>query len=101
MANKCYIKEFTSLPNIRGDNVQIWTEPGDVEQQFTVSGTAANSNPFNAATRYIAFTSDLDISYLVSKAGTSAATTNFPLWSKNILVVKVNPGDTLSAIVWS
>jgi len=102
MANKFYIKEFETIPNIGSNAAQIWTEPHSVFQGFTISSTHAESSAFGAKTKYICVTCDQDVAYLVTTAGTAAvAGTDFPLWSKNYISFAVRPGDTLSAVLWS
>lgn len=102
MANKLYIKEFETVPNVGTKAPDLWGEPHSVLQGITVSSTHAESAAFNTKTRFIVVTCDVDVAYLVTTAGTAAvAGTDFPLWSKNYICFVVRPGDTLSAVLWS
>lgn len=102
MANKLYIKEFETIPVVTGNAAQLWAEPCSVFQGITVSSTHAESAAFNAKTKFICITCDVDLSYLVSTAGTAAvAATDFPLWSKQYLAFAVRPLDTISGVIWA
>jgi hypothetical protein len=102
MANKFYLKEFETIPNIGSTAAQIWSEPSSVFQGFTISSTHAESSAFGTKTKYVCITCDQDVAYLVSNAGTAAvAATDFPLWSKTYIAFAVNAGDKLSAVLWS
>lgn len=102
MANQLFIKEFEVLPLVPGGPAQIWGEPCSVEQNpVTIGASHAESAAFNSKTKFVCITSDVDTSYLVSGAGTGAAITNFPLWSKSYLCFSVPAGGKISAIAWS
>lgn len=101
MANKFYIKEFETLPQIPGGVAQIWAEPGHEQTPLDVSGAHQESAAFGVNTKFIVITSDIDCSYLVSDVGTAATNSNLPLWSKNYLAVAVEPGQFISAVPWS
>jgi hypothetical protein len=102
MANKIYIKEFETIPLVQSQPAQIWHEPATVTQNFTISSTHAESAAFGTTTKYICITSDQNLAYLVSNAGTAAvAGTDFPLWANNYICFAVRPGDKLSAVLWA
>lgn len=85
-----WIKEhFRSAPQQAGAP-QIWSEPCDVEQAVTISGTSAQSSAFNPQTKSVTITSDSAFCYLVSTNPT-AATTNFRVAADQIITIGVEP----------
>lgn len=92
-----YIREIESVASVPGGQLQIWPEPGSVDQTVTVSGVSAQSAAFGTKTRYIAITCDGIYSYLVGSNPT-ATTAKFRVPADQILVVQVQPGDKIAAI---
>lgn len=93
-----YIKEHEVMPIGVSGNPQIWPEPTGTEQTpVTVSGVSAQSAAFNAKTKFITFTCDGIMSYLIGSNPT-AATTNFRVSADQVITVAVTPGHKMAAI---
>ena len=100
MANKFYVKEFETVPQIKGIVAQIWGEPG-VVQSVAVDATHREIT-LGARTVFVCITSDLDTAYLVGGASVVAVnSTDFPLWSKSYIAFSVQPGSTISSVLWA
>jgi|SRR6185312_9373102 len=89
-----WIKEHFKKPQLAGAP-DIWSEPSDVEQAVTISGTSAQSAAFNAQTKFITITSDSAFCYLVA-ANPTAAATNFRIAADEIVTFGVEPAPGLA-----
>lgn len=92
-----YIKELERLQDGASSPMQVWNEPGAVEQTPVTFSSHAESDAFAESTRFIVFTVDAICSYVVGES--PAATTNsFRLPADALVVIGVRPGDKISFI---
>lgn len=93
-AAKCYIREYSTIPNPRGQPAQIALEPGVIDQVTSdFAGGAVQSSLFNTATTYIRLWCDTQGSFLVGTNPT-AANTNAPVAALVPEYFAVPPGGT-------
>jgi hypothetical protein len=92
----CYISEFASIANVTGANIAMMPP---IAQQTVAIGAEADSNAFNAATRYIRVHVDAICSIAIGV--TPTATTSMlrmSAESTEYFAVPLNGGYKLSVI---
>lgn len=100
MSNKLYIEEYSDklARNWSGDVLPIPFELLAI-QEVAVAGASAQSDPFNARTRFLLITADVDAKFAVAadpEATNDAA--SLVLWAKERRPVAVDVGQKIAVI---
>jgi hypothetical protein len=92
-----YVSEHAELVVHQGGGGQALSEPPIVEDTVAIGGTSAQSDAFNAKTRFVRIHTDAICSILFG-ANPTATTANKRLAANQTEIFRVTPGDKVAVI---
>ena len=95
-----YIREYADLAVTFGKHLQAGAEPAIADQAVSTSGTSAQSNAFNANTRFIAISTPAAqaVCALFGTNPTALTASSLRLPANSIIFFGVQPGHKVALI---